>query len=199
MKKQSLIIGRFQPLCKNHLLLFDEASRYGETLLIAVGRPNYECAKQILDPKQFLEYQIKNLFSFEKTKEYIDNALKDKEHYVIRVQDIFDSGNYANHVKKQFKENSVDISDCVLVGENKRTCDCFTEGDIDVLVAKEIAGFHATDIRREIADKGYSNRLACELKNGGVKRIKDSQFLLDNIDSEDIYKIMEVKNYEIIE
>jgi len=195
----ALIIGRFHPLCTSHLDLFRQAREYGDILLIAVGRPNYERAEQVLDEKQLLEYKIKNIFPYERTKQFLDEALEGTEHYIIPVQDIFNSENYASHVIDQFGKNSISIDDCALIGENQWTVDCFKDSNIDIIISRDESGFHATDVREEIAEKGSSDRLACSLTDEETRRVKDSVYLLEHIDDSSIGELIKERDYEILD
>ena len=60
---EGLVIGRFQPLCKNHLELFNfvngitEKSDVGKNgFVIAIGRPNYSKGEEGLSEEDFLRY-----------------------------------------------------------------------------------------------------------------------------------------------
>jgi nicotinamide mononucleotide adenylyltransferase len=177
--KQALVIGRFDPLCKNHLDLFKQGREIAETLLIGVGVPNYERARQVLDKKKYEEYLLKDLLSYERKKQFIETALGGNNKHIVPIQDIFDKKRYAKHVINCFAEQGIILDNCVLIGENQYTYECFRGTKIDIVVAKDRTGYHATDARREIMEKGHSNKLACDLTNVEMKRIARNQRKLD--------------------
>jgi len=183
-REQALIIGRFQPLCANHVALFEEAKKLGETILVAVGQPNYALAKEILDKNHFSHYQMSYIFPYERVKEWIDDALGSYPHIVVPVRDIFSEMVYASHVEHSFSVHGIDLDDCVLLGENERTIHCFGKTSIDVHLTDYIANFHATDVRKELVATGKSSRLYATLTNKEIDRIIRTERVKEHIGKE---------------
>lgn len=177
--KQALIIGRFQPLCNHHLDLFEQAKEYADILLIAIGRPNYKRAKEILTPEQFTKYKLKNLFSFKRTRQVIEIALKGTKHKIVPIKDIFDPDNYAEYVIKEFSKHGVKIENCMIFGENEYTFSCFAKTNIDTIHSQKRLGYHATDVRREIMKQGKTDRLAFKPTKKEIQKIKYAQERLE--------------------
>ncbi len=195
---QSLIVGRFQPFCLNHVDLFTQSYELSEKLLIAIGRPNYEIASTKLNERELLEYKIKNIFSFERTTELLktlmSNYFKNNQYDFVSVKDIFDSNNYANHVINSFKSKNTQIQNCVLIGENEWTINCFAN-KIDFVKAKNNLSYHATDVRRDLIN-GNLNGLAVKLTDVEISRVITCQKLLDY--KGDLKKALYNSNYEIL-
>jgi nicotinamide mononucleotide adenylyltransferase len=193
MYNQALIIGRFQPLSFNHILLFDNAKTIGKELLIGIGVPNYARAKEIMSEIEFLEYQIKNIFTFEKTKKAIEKITDAK---IVPIKDIFDSSRYANHVIEEFEKKGIKISDCVIVGDNKWTLGCFEE-KMKCVSPKINTHVRGTIVREEIFKFGKSENLKMTLSKKDIERIKICQYLLHY--KGDLKEKIKELNYKILE
>jgi hypothetical protein len=181
---QSLVIGRFQPLCKNHENLFAQAAGSGEHLLVGVGTPNYSRAKDVLDKTQFAKYQLQYPYDFETVSGWIKqvtNHLPVSSTTIVPIKDIFDTQNYARHVGSSFLDKGISLEDTVLVGENESTYSCFKETMIPIQVAKDETGFHATQVRKELSTTGKSNRLAVALSPSQIKTIQRYETLKDKL------------------
>lgn len=167
----------------------------GDKLLIAVGRPNYEIARGILTEDEFLRYQVKNIFSYEKTREQICAVLDGHEYEIVPVQDQFNNPAYVAHVKQRFGDVGETLDDLVLVGENQRTTECFKENGTAIYVAEDSLGYHATDVRDEVYRTGGSERLAVGMNDKDIRRIIDAEEILRSCDPA---KMIERLGYEII-
>ncbi|MBU1976256.1 MAG: hypothetical protein KKG59_07680 [Nanoarchaeota archaeon] len=199
-RKQVLVIGRFQPVCGNHVDMVEQAREYGEDLIVGIGRPNYARAREVLDAKGFLEYQVKNLFSYERTKELVEHAFAgEKGIAVVPIYDIFDPDNYASHVKNEAAKAGVHLDDCVLAGENFDTWKCFEGSGIEVRLVQDRTKYHATQIREEIYRTGKSEQLAAPLTPKEIKRVQDANYILGQESAHDMREAILKLGYEIID
>lgn len=161
-----LIIGRFQPLCLNHVDLFNQAKELGDCLLIGVGQPNYELAQIKLSEKDFKKYSLSYIFEYEKVKNWIDEVLIDYSHIVKPVKDIFNKNKYEAHIESIFE-----INKAVLLGENEYTYSCFSQEKYEILIGTCNLNFHASNARQEILNQGFSDKLAVKLTNEDLEKI----------------------------
>lgn len=196
--KNSLIIGRFQPTCINHMDLVSQAAAISDNVLIGIGRPNYSVAKERLEPNEFLRYQIKNIFSYDKTIDLLATGIHDygvcENYFTTPIHDIFDGKNYANHVVNQFTTYGINLEDCTLIGENEWTIECF-KNIMPITRAIDNTGFHATEVRRGVMN-GEHYGLAAKLTEAEIKRVAECQRLLDyngNLERE-----LQLSYYDII-
>jgi len=169
MKKQALIIGRFQPLCQNHVELFHKGYDLAEEVIIGVGQPDFELAEKKLSAHEFSLYQLNHMFSFERIKEWINKSLGEKPHTVVPVKDIFDHSKYEQHVIETFNQQGKNIDDAVLFGENPGTYNCFSQ--LESKMAIGVSAFHATDARKEILETGHSDLLSSDLNSYDLQQI----------------------------
>ena len=158
--KKGLIVGRFQPLCKNHLALFDFVLKQVDELYIGIGTSNMQRAQEVLSGKALELYRYNYVFDFQRVKSWIENTLTDKNVHIVPVQDIFDNENYEEHLIASFAKEGFDVKDCTLFGENEKTEVCF---HMPIVNTKNVADFHATQVRQELVQKGFSEGLAVKL------------------------------------
>jgi ADP-ribose pyrophosphatase len=88
---------------------------------------------------------------------------------------------YASHVEHAFEVHNIELSDCVLLGENERTLRCFENSSLDVHITDDVATYHATDVRKEIVSHGWSSRLAADLSNKEINRIIRTERIKEHI------------------
>lgn len=169
--KQVLIIGRFQPLCKNHVQLFNQAKELGDILLVGVGQPNYELAKEKLEKKAYESYSLSYIFEYERVKSWIDNSLIDYCHSVKPVADIFNKYLYQKHVESIFG-----ITGAILLGENECTYSCFNPINYEIIISSNIK-YHASEVRKEILSTGFSNKAAFKLSSEETGKIIKAELL----------------------
>ncbi len=159
---KSLIIGRFNPLCKNHVNLFKQALTLNEKLIIGLGVPDYNRAAEVFEfPEQLAQYKLQYLFDFQTRKDWISSVTQKQNTSIIAIPDIFNPKQYEQHVHRQLEKEGFSLDDVVLVGENKDTYSCFTKTPIHVTTTD--VKYHATHVRDEIKKIGKSNRLAIDL------------------------------------
>lgn len=173
----STVIGRFQPLCVNHLSLFEQALEYGRYLVVAVGQPNYERAKEVFSERDYSLYLHKYVLPFERVKEQI-NSVVDCD--IFPLKDILDRERYADYVFEEFAKRDYDLSEGILFGENKKTYDCF-EGLTRIEVAKDNTNVHATDVRRELHLTGRSNLVLASLTAEEIFALGKAQYEIDRL------------------
>jgi len=124
---------------------------------------------------------MKNVLSVELRVECIEAALYGRDHLVVPIIDIFDPKNYAMHVRLAFASVGVSLDDCVLVGDNPFTFDCFENTCMAMHRIDGLVGFRASDVREEILSKGNSHWLACRLREEELRLIADSQMRLHEL------------------
>lgn len=180
----ALVIGRFQPFCRNHLLLLEHASSFANTVAIGIGVPNYDKAKLNLSESEYEKYQLKYILPYERVKNSIDCKLGDIPHMIFPVRDILDPLNYGKQVFNSAKIAGIDLSTnkkTLLLGENEFTYKCFANLPLDVLVAQNVCNFHATDVRRELLEYGKSDNLVANLTADEIKLYGNAQRKLNEM------------------
>lgn len=172
----SLIIGRFNPLCLNHLDLFNQARDISKNLIVGVGVPNFEIAASRFSIDELIEYKLKNLIPYEKTETILSRHIDAR---IFKIEDIFDEEHYADYVLSKIESTNARIDSCVLIGENEWTNRCF-RNKLDITKSKDRLGFHATDVRRELYMTGKSKRIVEGYSDREIKELALAQEILDS-------------------
>jgi ADP-ribose pyrophosphatase YjhB (NUDIX family)/nicotinic acid mononucleotide adenylyltransferase len=138
----ALVIGRFQPPCKHHVKVLEEAaSQPGiERLLVGIG------VAPKLDKRNFLTGdEVEELL-----KPILDGVGKP---YVLRqVPDINNPPEYCAHVERLFP--GMDETNTVLFTDNAYTSDCFTQHGHHYAVREPTPkGVRGTDVRHAMSHR----------------------------------------------
>jgi hypothetical protein len=175
----ALVIGRFQPVCWHHVDLLRQAKETSEQIIVGVGQPNYAIAADKLSAEDFDAYKQKYVIPFDRTKECLEAHLQNVPHSIFPVPDIFNAEGYAGHVLDRISEEEVDLGRATIVGENAATYACFENAGLDITVATDNFCVHATDVRRDLANTGTSQYLACTLYTNEIQNLTLAQKNLD--------------------
>ncbi|GEM_PF-549269 len=170
MQKDIIVVGRFQPFCKNHAGLFEQASRLGR-VFVAVGQPDFERAKSVLAPNAFSKYTLSYPFGLDRVQSWIRASVGGMVKAVVPVNDIFSETDYAAHLISAFLSEGHRLQNPALFSENHWTVRCFARHGIETIQPID-EGYHASDVRGELFNTGKSSRLACELADADVERIR---------------------------
>lgn len=181
MQKDIIVVGRFEPLCKNHTGLIAQAKKLGN-VFVAVGQPNFERARATLTPNKFSHYQLNYPFGFERIDSWLSASVGGTVQAIAPVRDIFSESGYARHVLNAFSEAGHKLENPVLFSGNKWTIRCFANYGISNILPKEL-GFHASDVRKEIYKTGSSGRLACTLTPAELEKIRHYERIRKRIGS----------------
>lgn len=178
--KQAILIGRFQPLCVNHVELMKLAARLADELLVVIGCADTELAKKKLTPIELVKYRNSYVLSFERIREALETVKMDLPVHILGIKDILDPPRYGGYVLDTIAGHGIKLGKALLVGENEKTYACFKNLAIDLLIPADISNIHASDVRRELARDGISANLVSKLSDDEINAYIDAQKILDS-------------------